>query len=87
MTGELAEEGRSNGSRASRPSDPAPRRRRAPTQRVEDRRPARLGGDLYRGVRSLTRLQADAFVTLDARLAHEVEGIVATAKIDALRTA
>ena len=34
---------------------------------------------------ALTLLQADAFVTLDARLAQSVEGIVATASIDALR--
>ena len=34
---------------------------------------------------ALTLLQADAFVTLDARLAQSVEGIVATAPIDALR--
>jgi predicted nucleic acid-binding protein len=33
---------------------------------------------------ALTQLQADAFVTLDAELARAVEGIVATAKIDAL---
>ena len=34
---------------------------------------------------ALTQLQADAFVTLDAELAPSVEGIVATASIDALR--
>jgi predicted nucleic acid-binding protein len=34
---------------------------------------------------ALTQLQADAFVTLDAVLARRVEGIVATASIDALR--
>jgi predicted nucleic acid-binding protein len=34
---------------------------------------------------ALTLLQADAFVTLDAQLARSVEGIVATASIDALR--
>jgi predicted nucleic acid-binding protein len=34
---------------------------------------------------ALTLLQADAFVTLDAELARTVEGIVATASIDALR--
>ncbi len=34
---------------------------------------------------ALTKLQADAFVTLDAELARSVEGIVATASIDALR--
>ena len=34
---------------------------------------------------ALTQLQADAFVTLDAELARSVEGIVATATIDALR--
>ena len=34
---------------------------------------------------ALTLLQADAFVTLDAELARSVEGIVATAPIDALR--
>ena len=33
---------------------------------------------------ALTQLQADAFVTLDAELARSVEGIVATASIDAL---
>jgi predicted nucleic acid-binding protein len=33
---------------------------------------------------ALTQLQADAFVTLDAELARRVEGIVATAPIDAL---
>jgi predicted nucleic acid-binding protein len=33
---------------------------------------------------ALTQLQADAFVTLDAELARKVEGIVATAAIDAL---
>jgi predicted nucleic acid-binding protein len=36
---------------------------------------------------ALTQLQADAFVTLNAELARSVEGIVPTAKIDALRTA
>jgi indolepyruvate ferredoxin oxidoreductase alpha subunit len=34
---------------------------------------------------ALTQLQADAFVTLDAELARTVDGIVATAPIDALR--
>ena len=33
---------------------------------------------------ALTRLQADAFVTLDAELARRVEGIVPTATVDAL---
>jgi len=36
---------------------------------------------------ALTQLQADAFVTLDAELARQVEGIVPTATIEALRTA
>jgi predicted nucleic acid-binding protein len=36
---------------------------------------------------ALTQLQADALVTLDAELARSVEGIVATASIDALRPA
>jgi predicted nucleic acid-binding protein len=36
---------------------------------------------------ALTRLQADAFVTLDADLARRVEGIVLTATLDALRAA
>jgi predicted nucleic acid-binding protein len=35
---------------------------------------------------ALTRLQADAFVTLDAELARCAEGIVPTAPIDALTT-
>ena len=34
---------------------------------------------------ALTQLQADAFVTLDAELAHSLEGIVPTASIGALR--
>jgi predicted nucleic acid-binding protein len=34
---------------------------------------------------ALTQLQADAFVTLDAELARSVDGLVATAPIDALR--
>jgi predicted nucleic acid-binding protein len=34
---------------------------------------------------ALTQLQADALVTRDAELARSVEGIVATASIDALR--
>jgi predicted nucleic acid-binding protein len=34
---------------------------------------------------ALTQLQADAFVTLDAELARRVQGVVATASIDALR--
>ena len=34
---------------------------------------------------ALTQLQGDAFVTLDAHLATSVEGVVATASIDALR--
>jgi predicted nucleic acid-binding protein len=34
---------------------------------------------------ALTQLQADAFITLDQELARSVEGIVATASIDALR--
>jgi indolepyruvate ferredoxin oxidoreductase alpha subunit len=33
---------------------------------------------------ALTQLQADVFVTLDAELARSVEGIIATASIDAL---
>ena len=36
---------------------------------------------------ALTQLQADAFVTLDADLARQVEGIVPTATIEALQTA
>jgi predicted nucleic acid-binding protein len=36
---------------------------------------------------ALTLLQADAFVTLDAELARAVQGVVATATIEALRTA
>jgi predicted nucleic acid-binding protein len=36
---------------------------------------------------ALTKLQADALVTLDAELARRVEGIVPTATLDALRTA
>ena len=36
---------------------------------------------------ALTQLQADAFVTLDPDLARSVAGVVATAPIDALRTA
>jgi predicted nucleic acid-binding protein len=35
---------------------------------------------------ALTKLQADALVTLDAELARQVQGIVPTATIDALRT-
>ena len=34
---------------------------------------------------ALTKLQGDAFVTLDAELARSVEGVVATASIDAIR--
>jgi predicted nucleic acid-binding protein len=34
---------------------------------------------------ALTQLQGDSFVTLDTELARSVEGIVATASIDALR--
>jgi predicted nucleic acid-binding protein len=34
---------------------------------------------------ALTQLQADAFITQDAGLARRVEGVVATATIDALR--
>jgi hypothetical protein len=34
---------------------------------------------------ALTQLQADAFVTLDAELSRTVEGVVATASIDARR--
>ena len=34
---------------------------------------------------ALTRLQGDAFVTLDADLARRADGIVPTASIDALR--
>jgi predicted nucleic acid-binding protein len=34
---------------------------------------------------ALTQLQADALVTLDAELVRSVEGVVATASIDALR--
>jgi len=34
---------------------------------------------------ALTQLQADALITLNAELARRVEGIVATASIDALR--
>jgi predicted nucleic acid-binding protein len=34
---------------------------------------------------ALTQLQADAFVTLDAELARRAEGIVPTARIEALR--
>jgi len=35
---------------------------------------------------ALTKLQADAFVTSDQKLARAVSGIVETATIDALRT-
>jgi predicted nucleic acid-binding protein len=35
---------------------------------------------------ALTKLQADAFVTADPKLARQVEGIVPTATVDALRT-
>jgi predicted nucleic acid-binding protein len=35
---------------------------------------------------ALTQLQADAFVTLDAELARQAEGVVPLASIDALRT-
>ena len=35
---------------------------------------------------ALTQLQADSFVTMDAELARSVEGLVATASIDALRS-
>ena len=45
----------------------------------------RLRLDLQRRVRPVTQPQADAFVTLDMDLARSVEGIVATASIDALR--
>ena len=34
---------------------------------------------------ALTQLQADAFVTMDAKLARSVKGIVETASIAALR--
>ena len=34
---------------------------------------------------ALTQLQADAFVTMDDALARRVEGVVATASVDALR--
>jgi len=34
---------------------------------------------------ALTQLQADVFVTLDAELARSVEGVVATASLEALR--
>jgi hypothetical protein len=34
---------------------------------------------------ALTQLQADAFVTLDTELAGTLQGVVATASIDALR--
>jgi predicted nucleic acid-binding protein len=34
---------------------------------------------------ALTQLQADAFITLDTKLARRLEGIVTTATIDALR--
>ena len=36
---------------------------------------------------ALTKLQADAFVTLDEELARRVEGIVPTATIEALQAA
>src|SRR5207248_9797697 len=36
---------------------------------------------------ALTLLQADAFVTLNAELARQVEGVVDTATVDSLRTA
>jgi hypothetical protein len=44
-----------------------------------------MGLDLRRRVHRAHALQADAFVTLDAKLARSVEGIVTTAPIDALR--
>ena len=34
---------------------------------------------------ALTQLQADAFVTMDAKLARSLKGVVTTASIDALR--
>ena len=42
------------------------------------------GRDVRRRVHRLTQLQADAFVTLDAKLARSVEGVVETASIAAL---
>jgi predicted nucleic acid-binding protein len=55
------------------------------------RRAWELAGDLEWASTSdaeyvaLTQLQGDAFITMDAELARCVEGIVATASIDALR--
>jgi predicted nucleic acid-binding protein len=36
---------------------------------------------------ALTQLQADVFITSDSELARRVSGLVATATVDALRTA
>jgi hypothetical protein len=43
-----------------------------------------VGLDLQREYIALTQLQADAFVTMDAKLARSVKGIVEIASIGAL---
>ncbi len=55
--------------------------------RLEPRRAAGWAATYVAEYVALTLLQADAFVTLDAELARRVEGIVATATIESLRTA
>ena len=67
-------------------ADQAPRRRAAPACRIWKLADQLGWASTYNaGYVALTRLQADAFVTLDEELARSVEGIVATAPIDALR--
>jgi hypothetical protein len=60
------------------------RRRVVPSQLLFGRR-AGVGRDHDAEYVALTKLQADAFVTLDDRLARAVRRLVATAPIDALR--
>jgi predicted nucleic acid-binding protein len=56
-----------------------------------NRMPIRLRGDgvlrrrAWDPAVALTQLQADAFITLDTELARSLDGVVATASIDALR--
>jgi predicted nucleic acid-binding protein len=62
-----------------------PRRRGAPASRLDFADQLGWGETYDAEYVALTQLQADAFVTLDAELARQVEGIVPTATIDALR--
>lgn len=65
-------------------ADPAAGRPRALGGRVEGRRPARVAGHLDAEYVALTRLHADALITVDRQLADAVKDLVTIAPIEVL---